>query len=166
MELKGVGESPIKGQRDPKADQPWWRSPSRQRLTRGGARLGLHPAPAVERSVGEGRWSGRRPEVRGVGEEAVGCRRGSCRESERRTEKKEANRYLHNQWQVGNFYAKKPIKSGKDGAFVFLLGKISCGFWALWLAFDFCKSKSRLNSPTKDTLILALVPGLVHTGIF
>jgi hypothetical protein len=31
------------------------------------------------------------------------------------------------------------------------LGKSSCSFWALWLAFGFCKSKSRLRSLTKHT---------------
>jgi len=36
-----------------------------------------------------------------------------------------------------------------------LLGKSTCGFWALWLAFGFYKSKSRFKSPTKGTLRLA-----------
>ena len=53
-------------------------------------------------------------EVRGAKEAVVRGRR------ERR--KKNTNRYLHNQWQVGNLYAQKSVKVGEN-AFGSLLMK-------------------------------------------
>ena len=45
-------------------------------------------------------------EVRGADEEAVA--RGG-----RERHKQNTNCYLHNQWQVDNLYAQKPVKVGK-----------------------------------------------------
>ena len=42
-------------------------------------------------------------EVRGAEEAVASGRRERCK-------KKNTNRYLHNQWQVGNLYVQKPIK--------------------------------------------------------
>ena len=70
--------------------------------------------------------SGRGAGADGIGEEAVGCRRGSGRESER-TKKKEANCYLHNQWQMGNFLIQKPVKAGDDGSLIWIRVKTIFG---------------------------------------
>ena len=55
-------------------------------------------------------------EVRGAEEAVVSGRR-------ERRKKKNTNRYLHNQWQVGNLYVQKPIKV-EESAFGSLLVKI------------------------------------------
>jgi hypothetical protein len=70
------------------------------------------------------------------------------------------NRYLYNQWQVGNFFelAHLHIQEKQGGAALGVELKKS-GFrqkllWAFWLAFNFCKNKSKYKSPTKHTLKL------------
>ena len=40
----------------------------------------------------------------------------------RERRKKNTNRYLHNQWQVGNLYAQQPVKVG-ESAFGYVLVK-------------------------------------------
>jgi hypothetical protein len=101
-----VAERTLRAESEPAAAHSRWSAP-------------WDSTPLLRRrgSVGEGHRSGGWPEVRGAGEEMVGCRRGSGRERERRTEKKKANRYLHNQWQLGNFVTQKPVKAGRDGTF-------------------------------------------------
>lgn len=63
-------------------------------------------------------------------------------------------------WWV--IFAPKATESQGRGAFTFTLGqklllaKSNYGVFAFWLVFGFCKNKSRLESPTKDTLSLLL----------
>jgi hypothetical protein len=61
--------------------------------------------------------------------------------------------------EMGNF-PQKQVKAGVEA-----LGKSSCGFWALWLAFGFCKNKSRLKRPTKGTLKNRLKYGYVFPKV-
>jgi hypothetical protein len=78
------------------------------------------------------------------------------------------NDLFYNQWQVDNFFTSKVAESRGRGAFSFVLQqkllwvKAVVAFWALWLAFGFCKSKSRFKSPTKQGQVVVSIKHSEH----